>query len=266
MPNRTPSVVSTRSSPSCSAQSTSCASSPTASIRPCSATKAWPPRSTRSPSALPHRCASRPSRTSDTRHRSSMPRTESWPTRSRPAPPGCASQRRDTCPVCRGRHRSGTAGSRRARRPRRSTRRMDTGRGPTRRGRAAAVRDPVRVVLADDSMLLREGLARLLVEAGFDVVGKAEHGERAPPPRRARRTRCRHRRHQDAAHPHGRRHRRRTGDPPNPPDRRCARALPVPRVAICDPPARRRPRAGRLPPQGACLGHRRAGRRAAADQ
>jgi DNA-binding NarL/FixJ family response regulator len=31
----------------------------------------------------------------------------------------------------------------------------------------------MRVVIADDSMLLREGVARLLVEAGFDVVGRA---------------------------------------------------------------------------------------------
>jgi DNA-binding NarL/FixJ family response regulator len=31
----------------------------------------------------------------------------------------------------------------------------------------------VRVVIADDEMLLREGLARLLTDAGFDVVGKA---------------------------------------------------------------------------------------------
>ena len=31
----------------------------------------------------------------------------------------------------------------------------------------------MRVILADDSMLLREGLARLLGEAGFDVVGRA---------------------------------------------------------------------------------------------
>jgi DNA-binding NarL/FixJ family response regulator len=30
---------------------------------------------------------------------------------------------------------------------------------------------PLRVVIADDSVLLREGLARVLVEAGFDVVG-----------------------------------------------------------------------------------------------
>jgi len=33
----------------------------------------------------------------------------------------------------------------------------------------------VRVVIADDEMLLREGLTRLLAEAGFDVVGKASN-------------------------------------------------------------------------------------------
>ena len=35
----------------------------------------------------------------------------------------------------------------------------------------------MRVVLADDSLLLREGLARLLNEAGFEVVGQASTGE-----------------------------------------------------------------------------------------
>jgi DNA-binding NarL/FixJ family response regulator len=35
----------------------------------------------------------------------------------------------------------------------------------------------VRVVLADDTMLLREGVARLLGEAGFDVVGQAGTAE-----------------------------------------------------------------------------------------
>jgi DNA-binding NarL/FixJ family response regulator len=35
----------------------------------------------------------------------------------------------------------------------------------------------VRVILADDSMLLREGLARLLAEAGFEVVGQAADGD-----------------------------------------------------------------------------------------
>ena len=35
----------------------------------------------------------------------------------------------------------------------------------------------MRVVLADDSVLLREGIARLLEEAGFDVVGQADDPE-----------------------------------------------------------------------------------------
>jgi DNA-binding NarL/FixJ family response regulator len=35
----------------------------------------------------------------------------------------------------------------------------------------------MRVVLADDSILLREGVARLLAEAGFDVVGQAADAE-----------------------------------------------------------------------------------------
>jgi DNA-binding NarL/FixJ family response regulator len=34
----------------------------------------------------------------------------------------------------------------------------------------------VRIVIADDEMLLREGLARLLADAGFDVVGRAADG------------------------------------------------------------------------------------------
>jgi DNA-binding NarL/FixJ family response regulator len=35
----------------------------------------------------------------------------------------------------------------------------------------------MRVVLADDSVLLREGIARLLEDAGFDVVGQADTAE-----------------------------------------------------------------------------------------
>jgi DNA-binding NarL/FixJ family response regulator len=35
----------------------------------------------------------------------------------------------------------------------------------------------LRLVLADDSILVREGLARLLVEAGFDVVAQVADGE-----------------------------------------------------------------------------------------
>src|SRR3990170_686078 len=36
---------------------------------------------------------------------------------------------------------------------------------------------PVRVVLAEDSVLLREGIARLLEDAGFDVVAQSGNGE-----------------------------------------------------------------------------------------
>jgi DNA-binding NarL/FixJ family response regulator len=35
----------------------------------------------------------------------------------------------------------------------------------------------VRVVIADDSVLLREGVSRLLVEAGFEVVGQASEAD-----------------------------------------------------------------------------------------
>ena len=37
--------------------------------------------------------------------------------------------------------------------------------------------DPVRVVIAEDSALLREGLARILTEGGFDVVAQAANAD-----------------------------------------------------------------------------------------
>jgi DNA-binding NarL/FixJ family response regulator/class 3 adenylate cyclase len=40
-----------------------------------------------------------------------------------------------------------------------------------------ALPEPVRVVVADDSVLLREGVARLLVDAGFEVVGQVDNAE-----------------------------------------------------------------------------------------
>src|SRR5205807_4862600 len=55
-------------------------------------------------------------------------------------------------------------------------RRADGGE-PARPGHACAGGDPVRVVLADDSVLLREGVARLLVDAGFEVVGQVDNAE-----------------------------------------------------------------------------------------
>jgi DNA-binding NarL/FixJ family response regulator/class 3 adenylate cyclase len=50
--------------------------------------------------------------------------------------------------------------------------RTDNGRSAPEAGARAAVKS-LRVVLADDSVLLREGIARLLTEAGFDVVGQS---------------------------------------------------------------------------------------------
>jgi DNA-binding NarL/FixJ family response regulator len=41
----------------------------------------------------------------------------------------------------------------------------------------AMVEDRVRVVIAEDSVLLRDGIARLLEQAGFDVVGQAGDAE-----------------------------------------------------------------------------------------
>jgi len=41
----------------------------------------------------------------------------------------------------------------------------------------AALPPPLRVVVADDSVLLREGVARLLVDAGFEVVGQVDNAE-----------------------------------------------------------------------------------------
>ena len=38
----------------------------------------------------------------------------------------------------------------------------------------------LRIVLADDSVLLREGIARLLVEAGFEVVAQAGDATQLP--------------------------------------------------------------------------------------
>src|SRR6266496_5029603 len=45
------------------------------------------------------------------------------------------------------------------------------------RGHRPEGEDPVRVIVADDSVLLREGITRLLGEAGFEVVGQAGDGE-----------------------------------------------------------------------------------------
>src|SRR5918911_3726337 len=41
----------------------------------------------------------------------------------------------------------------------------------------STIEAPLKVVVADDSVLLREGLVRLLEDSGFDVAGQAEDAE-----------------------------------------------------------------------------------------
>jgi len=63
----------------------------------------------------------------------------------------------------------------------------------------------LRLVLADDSILLREGIARLLAEAGFDVVAQARDAEELLAAVREHKPDVATCGHQDAADPHGRR-------------------------------------------------------------
>jgi DNA-binding NarL/FixJ family response regulator len=44
---------------------------------------------------------------------------------------------------------------------------------PWRRGTVAGMPGPLRVVIGEDDVLLREGIALLLTEAGFEVVAQA---------------------------------------------------------------------------------------------
>ena len=76
----------------------------------------------------------------------------------------------------RRRHRTGL-GSAGARGPRRGPRRSVAGVEPERRRDPAASGDPVRAVIAEDSVLLREGLERLLGEHGLEVVGCCQTAE-----------------------------------------------------------------------------------------
>ena len=84
--------------------------------------------------------------------------------------------------VARRRRRRRRSGHRlrpaRARRPGRRARRPPRGRLAPRGGHDGESGDPVRVVLADDSVLLREGLARAAARsAGFEVVAQAGDAE-----------------------------------------------------------------------------------------
>src|SRR5262249_11202637 len=72
----------------------------------------------------------------------------------------------------RRRRHQGRLGSARPRRPRRGARRPAARVDAARPGHPCQSGDPVRVAIAEDSVLLRDGLARLLGDAGFDVVAK----------------------------------------------------------------------------------------------
>src|SRR6185437_5266710 len=79
----------------------------------------------------------------------------------------------------RWRRRDCGLGALRAGRPRRRRRRLDPDRQPARRPDPDHCGVAMRVVIAEDSVLLREGLSRLLAESGFDVVAAVPDGETA---------------------------------------------------------------------------------------
>ena len=127
---------------------------------------------------------------------------------------------------------------------------------PSRQRDANPGGDPMRVVIADDSMIVREGLARLLGDAGCEVVGTAGDAQsccacRTPDPTSPSSTsRCR----------------RPTPTKESPPHSRSAARHPTSACSCCpstsspSTPRGCSPRylTGRLPPQGAPRRHRRA--------
>ena len=72
---------------------------------------------------------------------------------------------------------------------------------------------PLRAVVAEDDVLLREGLASLLERSGFDVVGQAGDGAQLLETGPRQDAGCRGDRYPDAADQHHRGPRRRAGDP-----------------------------------------------------
>ena len=77
----------------------------------------------------------------------------------------------------RRRRRVARLGPARARRSRRGARRPAARAEPTRARHDRQGGAAVRVVIADDSLLVREGIASLLRRAGFDVVAEADDGD-----------------------------------------------------------------------------------------
>ena len=228
--------------------------------------RAWRRRST-SCAAAP-RCPTHlrlDARPAPARTRSRAPPTSS-PARRSPTRPSTRTPARSAWSRrCAGRD-ADRRGRRRRHRRRRHRRRLGAARaGRSRRGARrplhrlqpagarhdAARGDPVRVALADDAVLLREGLARLLTEAGFEVVGPGRRRRRAagaggahPPGRRDRR-------HPDAADAHRRGAARGQGHPRALAGGRHPRALPARQRPLRARAALDRDRRRRLPAQGA---------------
>ena len=99
-------------------------------------------------------------------------------------------------------------------RPRRRPGREAGAREPGRRRHADRRGAAVRVVIAEDTVLLREGLAGLLEDAGHEVVGPRRRRRDAARARRRARARPRGRRRPHAARLRRRGDARRGGDPP----------------------------------------------------
>ena len=154
-------------------------------------------------------------------------------------------------------------GPSRPRRPGRGARRPAAGLDPARRRDAGAGGDAMRVAIAEDSVLLREGLVRLLDDAGFDVVAQCGTADelllkvnsypldvavvdiRLPPTHRDEGLRAA------------------LADPRRPSRGRGARALAVRRAGAGDEAARRLGRGRRIPAQGPDRRRRRVHRRGA---
>ena len=185
-----PPSCSTRRSASCARRLASCASSPAASTRRCSPTAAWTRRSAalaaRSPGAgradrrrPATRCPAPVEATAYFVVAEAL--TNVAKLRRGERAPRCAVERATdgavVVEVARRRRRRRRPGDRApacagcATASPRSTAAL-TSTSPPGEGTTAASGAPVRVVIAEDSVLLREGVARLLEEAGFEVVGR----------------------------------------------------------------------------------------------
>ena len=141
---------------------------------------------------------------------------------------------------------------------------------PRRRRHSYARGDPVRVVIAEDSVLLREGLARILAEGGFEVVASVRaNADELHDGRPKASTERRGRRRRMPPDPHRRGSARRARDPravpgdrrpaPLPGGRGDARARTLQRAAggLRLPAQGPRPRDRRLPRGGPARGPRR---------